>query len=58
MKRLTKSPFVSGLLAFLFFFSTLPLDALAGEFTVFGPKRYVRDSSAPDTVTDTFQVLN
>ncbi|MBI4355825.1 MAG: VCBS repeat-containing protein, partial [Candidatus Omnitrophica bacterium] len=37
---------------------TLPVDVQAGEFTVFGPKRYVRDAATPQTTTDTFEVLN
>ncbi|MBI4436852.1 MAG: carboxypeptidase regulatory-like domain-containing protein, partial [Candidatus Omnitrophica bacterium] len=59
MNGLLKSKTLTLFTLQFFLFSILPIpSAHAGEFRVFGPKSYIRDTSSPDTITDTFQVLN
>jgi hypothetical protein len=45
-------------LIFFFGLTGLPVDALAGIFTPFGPEVYMRDKGGPVTVTDTFDVAD
>ncbi len=41
-----------------FFILLLPLVAWAGEFTAFGPKNFIRETSSPVKVACNFSVVN